>query len=133
MTHPTNLHQMMASKSALASSDDEQMHLHHHAEHVARTLLASNAKHSDLPLVMHAHACLVLGCSNVDDCVEMMEEALKLVSQAVKEGLLGEKEGIGMVKCCEAAMVGVLEDDDDDDDAGDEGEGEGGEERFELP
>jgi hypothetical protein len=135
---------MMSSKSALASSPDEQSRLYHHAMHVARTLLTSNAKHSDLPLVMHAHACLVLGCSNVDDCVEMMNEALTLVTQAVKEGLLGEKEGTEMVRCCEAAMGFALKgdedwvydgDDDDDDDDDDEGEdeGEGGEERFELP
>jgi hypothetical protein len=132
---------MMSSKSALASSPDEQTRLHHHAEHVARTLLTSNDKHSDLPLVMHAHACLVLGCSNVNDDIEMMSEALTLVTQAVKEGLLGEKEGTEMVRCCEAAMGFVLKrnedgeydgDDDDDDEGEGEDEGDGGEERF-LP
>jgi hypothetical protein len=130
---------MMTSKSALASSADEQTRLHHHAEHVSRTLLASNAKYSDLPLVMHAHACMVLGCSLVDDCVEMMKEALILVNQAVKEGLLGAKEGMEMVRCCEFAMgAWVGEDEDDEYDgngsgSGSESEDEGGEERFELP
>jgi hypothetical protein len=134
---------MMTSKSALASSPTEQYRLYHHAMHVARTLLASNAKHSDLPLVMHAHACMVLGCSDVNDCVERMQEALALVRQAVKEELLGEKEGHEMLRTCEVVMQiwgqeyeygeGEYDGDEADDEGEDEDEDEGGEGRVELP
>ena len=135
----------MTAKSALSSDLNEMLHLYHHASHIARTLLVSNAKHSDLPLVMHAHACMVIGCSDVDDCFEKMEEALMLVRQAVSEGLLTEKEGTEMVACCEAVMrmaeaeKGVGDGyesgsaSEDGDDYGDEDDREGGEERYELP
>lgn len=95
---------MMTSKSAVTTTSAEQARLYHHASHVARTLLTSNAKHSDLPLVMHAHACMVLGCSDEDGCFERMEEALSLVKQAVREGLLEQREGAEMVKSCEIVM-----------------------------
>jgi hypothetical protein len=135
---------MMSAKSALSSDPDEMTRLYNHASHIARTLLVSNAKHSDLPLVMHAHACMVIGCSDVDDCFDKMEEALMLVRQGVREGLLMEKEGMEMVAICEAIMMmaeagkgmgdgyesGSASEDGSD---GDDHEGEGGEERFELP
>lgn len=106
MTNPllTENPQMMTSKSALTTNSDEQARLYHHASHVARTLLASHAKHNDLPLVMHAHVCMVLGCSDDVDSFEMMEKALELVEQAVGEGVLGEKEAVEMKSTCEMVM-----------------------------
>ena len=131
---------MMAAKSALTTTADEQARLYNHASHVARKLLMSNTKYSDLPLVMHAHACLVLGCSDEDDCFEKMEEALILVKQAVEQGLLGEKEGAEMVRSCEIVMGMRGQVVGDGDGSGSEvsesdGEdgGEGGKEVFELP
>jgi hypothetical protein len=136
---------MMTAKSTLSSTPTEQSRLYHHASHIARTLLVSNTKHHDLPLVMHAHACMVIGCSDVDDCFEKMEEALMLVRQAVAEGLLTEKEGTEMVACCEGVMriaeeLGRGFEGDDDGDGSGSGSGSGsgdgeeeGEERFELP
>jgi hypothetical protein len=86
----------------------------------------------------------VIGCSDVDDCFEKMEEALMLVRQAVAEGLLTEKEGTEMVVCCEGVMRiakkelgGGFEGDDGDDGSGSgsvSGDGEEeGEERLALP
>ena len=88
---------------------------------------------------------MVIGCSDVDDCFEKMEEALMLVRQAVAEGLLTEKEGTEMVACCEGVMriaeeLGRGFEGDDDGDGSGSGSGSGsgdgeeeGEERFELP
>jgi hypothetical protein len=129
---------MMSSKSILTSDIAEQTRAYHHASHIARALLTSNAKHSDLPIVMHAHACMVLGCSDENDCIEMMENALTLVRQAVEEGLLGEREGTEMVRCCEVT-IGMreqemeLDAEYDESGSGSWSDGEGGEERFELP
>lgn len=94
----------MRSKSALTSHATEQLELYHKASHIAHTLLASNEKHGDLPMVMHAHACLVLGCSDEDDCYERMEEAVALIKLAMAEGDLGTPEGETMLKTCEVIM-----------------------------
>ena len=53
---------------------------------------------------MHAHACLVLGCSDEDDCYERMEEAVTLIKLAMAEGDLGRPEGEEMLKTCELIM-----------------------------
>lgn len=95
---------MMNSKTALTSHATEQLDFYHRASHIARTLLVSHEKHGDLPLVMHAHACLVLGCSDEDDCYERMEEALVLINHAMDEGVLGRMQGEEMVKTCEVVM-----------------------------
>lgn len=134
---------MMTSKSALASDNaSEQTRLYTHASHLARTLLASHTKHNDLPLVMHAHTCMVLGCSDAVDCYEMMEQALDLVEQAVGEGVLGDKEAAEMRRCCrlvmgmkEQEMVGEGEDGEESGGSGDDGDGvdEGEEGEDELP
>lgn len=55
-------------------------------------------------MVMHAHACLVLGCSDEDDCYERMEEAVALIKLAMAEGDLGRPEGEAMLKTCELVM-----------------------------
>lgn len=120
--------QMMTSKSAPTTKSDQQAKLYHHASHVARTLLASHAKHNDLPLVMHAHVCMVLGCSDDVDSFEMMERALELVGQAVEEEVLGRKEAVEMKRTCEAVMgmkerVVVGSDDEESEGSGEEGEG----------
>jgi hypothetical protein len=117
---------MMTSKTALSSHTTERAQNYHRASHIARTLLTSHENHDDLPLVIHAHACLVLGCSDEDDCYERMEEALRLVKTAVEEGALVEQEGREMMETCEAVMgmrkrVGNEdendEESDDDDDS----------------
>jgi hypothetical protein len=95
---------MMTAKSTLASSETELVDVYHHASHVARILLTSHEKHGDLPLVMHAHACLVLGCSDEDDCYERLEEALVLLRHAMEEGVVGQQEGEKMIKICEVVM-----------------------------
>lgn len=101
---PNRYSQMMNSKTALTSHATEQLELYHRASHIARTLLVSHEKHADLPLVMHAHACLVLGCSDEDDCYERMEEALVLINHAMDEGVLDRMQGEEMVKTCELVM-----------------------------
>jgi hypothetical protein len=125
---------MMTAKSTLASSETELVDVYPHASHVARILLTSHEKHGDLPLVMHAHACLVLGCSDEDDCYERLEEALVLLRHAMEEGVVGQQEGEKMIKICEVVMgmrgkapsddeesVGSEEDSEDDS----EGDGKG--------
>lgn len=84
---------------------------------------------------------MVLGCSDEDDCFERMEETLSLVKQAVREGLLEQREGAEMVKSCEIVMGmrGQVADGggSGDDGSGSEASGEEGEdcgeEIFELP
>jgi hypothetical protein len=116
---------MMTSKSALTSHATEQAANYHHASHVARTLLISNDRHGDLPLVMHAHACLVLGCSDENDCYERMQEALVLVKYAMSEGALSAPEGEALLETCELVM-GMREDEaaGSEDEASDGSEGE---------
>jgi hypothetical protein len=127
---------MMTSKSALTSHATEQAANYHHASHVARTLLTSNDRHDDLPLVMHAHACLVLGCSDENDCYERMQEALVLVKYAMSEGALSKLEGEAMIETCELVMgmrgdeaAGEEDEESDGEEDGEEdgedGEGEG--------
>jgi hypothetical protein len=95
---------MMTAKTALASDTTELTTLYTHASRLARVLLTSHEKHSDLPLVMHAQACLVLGCSDEDDCYERMEDALVLLKHAMDEGALGLREGEEMIRTCEVVM-----------------------------
>lgn len=75
-----------------------------HGSHIARTLLNSNDKHSDLPLVIHMHACMVLGCSEEDDCFERMEDAVVLIGHAMEDGLVPQSEGEAMLRSCEYLM-----------------------------
>ena len=127
----------MTSKTALTSNPTELTNNYTHASRLARILLSSHDKHGNLPLVIHAQACLVLGCSDEDDCYERMEEAVLLLNHAMEEGVLGREQGGAMIQTCEVVMgmrgqrFGGGEDDDkdeDDEDDGDEdGEGEGGE------
>jgi len=94
----------MNAKCTVASSEAELFDHYHRASHMARALLNSDAKHGDLPLVMRAHACMVLGCSDEDDCYERMEEALALIRQAMNENCLGQSDGEMMIESCEVIM-----------------------------
>jgi hypothetical protein len=95
---------MMQARCTVASSETELFGLYHRASHMARILLNSDEKHGDLPLIMRAHACMVLGCSDEDGCYERMEEALALIKQAVEERCLGQTDGEMMIKSCEVIM-----------------------------
>lgn len=119
---------MMIAKTALASDTTELTNLYTHASRLARVLLTSNEKHGDLPLVMHAQACLVLGCSDEDDCYERMEDALVLLKHAMNEGALGQQEGQSLIKTCEVVMGlrgQTLALSDDEEGGEDEGEEDG--------
>lgn len=119
----------MKAKTALASDAAELTNLYNHASRLAHILLTSHEKHGDLPLVMQAQACLVLGCSDEDDCYERMEEAVVLLNHATEDGALGLQEGEAMVKTCEVVM-GMRErmlaaSDDDEGSEAEDGEDEG--------
>lgn len=127
---------MMTSKTTLTSNPTETINNYAHASRLARILLGSHEKHDDLPLVIHAQACLVLGCSDEDDCYERMEDAVFLLNHAMEEGVLAREQGEAMVQTCELVMgmrgqrVGGGEDDDEDEHEGegeDDGQGEVGE------
>ena len=94
----------MASKTALTTDTTELVNYYNHASRLARILLSSHEKHDDLPLVIHAQACLVLGCSDEDDCYERMEDAVWLLNHAMEEGALGKEQGEAMIETCEAVM-----------------------------
>lgn len=94
----------MASKTALTTDTTELVNYYNHASRLARILLSSHEKHADLPLVIHAQACLVLGCSDEDDCYERMEDAVWLLNHAMEEGALGKEQGEAMIETCEAVM-----------------------------
>jgi hypothetical protein len=133
--------QMMTSKTALTSNPTELTNNYTHASRLARILLGSHEKHDDLPLVIHAQACLVLGCSDEDDCYERMEDAVFLLNHAMEEGVLDKERGGAMIETCELVMgmrgqraAGSEDDDGKDDDEGEgenegeeDGQGEGGE------
>ena len=118
---------MMTSKTALTTDTTELVNYYNHASRLARILLTSHEKHGDLPLVMHAQACLVLGCSDEDDCYERMEEAVVLLNNAMEEGALEKEQGEAMIETCEMVMgmrgqtLAMSDDEDDEDDAEDEG------------
>jgi hypothetical protein len=126
---------MMTSKTRLTTDTTELVNYYNHASRLARILLTSHEKHGDLPLVMHAQACLVLGCSDEDDCYERMEEAVVLLNNAMEEGALEKEQGEAMIETCEMVMgmrgqtLAMSDDEDDEDDAEDEGEREGEENR----
>ncbi|KAM0718920.1 hypothetical protein Q7P37_005992 [Cladosporium fusiforme] len=125
-----NLHNdMMHHQTAPASSPSQRESDASRAAHIARLLLSNHAINGDLPLVMNAHACLVIGCSDADDCYEKMQEAEMLgVCRTVMGVLEREAEG-------EDADYYEYDDDDDDEDEEDdadadvkgEDEDEGGE------
>ena len=126
---------MMTSKTRLTTDTTELVNYYNHASRLARILLTSHEKHGDLPLVMHAQACLVLGCSDEDDCYERMEEAVVLLNNAMEEGALEKEQGEAMIETCEVVMgmrgqtLAVSDDEDDEEGGEDEGEREGGENR----
>lgn len=119
------------------------------AQNIARHLLTSHAKHADVPLVMRAHSCLILGCSDDNDCIERMEEAIALIRLAGEEGALEKGQAEHMLEVCGRVMrvvrgeegIGKVEvegegegsesEGDEDKDGGEEGE-EGGED-YRLP
>ena len=109
---------MMTSKTALTTDTAELVTYYNHASHLARILLTSHEKHGDLPLVIHAQACLVLGCSDEDDCYERMEEAVVLLNHAMEESALEKEQGEAMIETCEVVigMRGhrIAESDDED-------------------
>ena len=86
-------------------------------------------------------ACLVLGCSDEDDCYERMEDAVFLLNHAMEEAVLAREQGEAMIQTCELVMgmrgqraAGGEDDDGKDDDEGEgenegeeDGQGEGGE------
>lgn len=92
------------------------------AQSIARDLLASETAYHDVPLIMHAHACLVIGCSDSDDCYEKMVEACGLFQAAVQESVLEREKGREMLEVCRRVM-GVMRKGD-----GGGGEGEDGSE-----
>ena len=94
----------MTSKTRLTTDTTELVDYYNHASRLARILLSSHEKHDDLPLVIHAQACLVLGCSDEDDCYERMEDAVWLLNHAMEEGALGKEQGEAMIETCEAVM-----------------------------
>lgn len=120
----------MTSKTALTSNPTELTNNYTHASRLARILLGSHEKHDDLPLVIHAQACLVLGCSDEDDCYERMEDAVFLLNHAMEEGVLDKERGGAMIETCELVMgmrgqrVGGSEKDDEEDDGENERKGE---------
>jgi hypothetical protein len=123
---------MMTSKTALTSNPTELTNNYTHASRLACILLQSHEKHDDLPLIIHAQACLVLGCSDEDDCYERMEDAVFLLNHAMEEGVLDKERGGAMIETCELVMgmrgqrVGGADDEEDEKDAeDDEDEGEG--------
>lgn len=127
---------MMTSKTTLTSNPTETINNYAHASRLARILLGSHEKHDDLPLVIHAQACLVLGCSDEDDCYERMEDEVFLLNHAMEEGVLAREQGEAMIQTCELVMgmrgqrVGGADDEEDDEDEGegeDDGKGEVGE------
>jgi phosphopantothenoylcysteine synthetase/decarboxylase len=126
---------MMTSKTRLTTNTTELVNYYNHATRLARILLTSHEKHGDLPLVIHAQARLVLGCSDEDDCYERMEEAVVLLNNAMEEGALEKEQGEAMIETCEMVMgmrgqtLAMSDDEDDEDDAEDEGEREGEENR----
>ena len=126
---------MMTSKTRLTTDTTELVNYYNHASRLARILLTSHEKHGDLPLVMHAQACLVLGCSDEDDCYERMEEAVVLLNHAMGEGALEKEQGEAMIETCEVVMgmrgqtLAVSDDEDDEEGGEDEGEGDGEENR----
>lgn len=111
---------------------------------IARTLLDSMDKNHDLPLVMHAHACLVVGCSDQDDCYEKMEQACRLFHIAMEEKLLPPQQGEEMLNVCHSVMQVIRrehESEDESDEDGDddydseetiEGEDDGGVDEYVL-
>ena len=117
---------MMASKTAPTTNTTQLIDYYNHASRLARILLSSHEKHGDLPLVIQAQACLVLGCSDEDDCYERMEDAIVLLNHAMEEGALGKEQGEAMIETCEVVMgmrgQRIAESDDEDDE--DEGESE---------
>ena len=125
----------MTSKTRLTTDTTELVNYYNHASRLARILLTSHEKHGDLPLVMHAQACLVLGCSDEDDCYERMEEAVVLLNHAMGEGALEKEQGEAMIETCEVVMgmrgqtLAVSDDEDDEEGGEDEGEGDGEENR----
>lgn len=115
----------MTSKTALTTDTTKLINYYNHASRLARILLSSHEKHGDLPLVIHAQACLVLGCSDEDDCYERMEDAVWLLDHAMEEGALEKEQGGAMIETCEVVMgmrgqrIGVS-DNEDGEDEGDE-------------
>lgn len=111
----------MTSKTALTTDTIELVNYYNHASRLARILLSSHEKHGDLPLAVHAQACLVLGCSDEDDCYERMEDAVWLLNRAMEEGALEKEQGGAMIETCEVVMgmrgqrIGVGDDEDDED------------------
>lgn len=91
------LHQMMLAQSqpatASANNDLNATVPSTDAAHIASTLLTAHAKHADLPLMMRAHASLVLACSEREDCYDHMAEARDCIKLAVQEGVLGKEQG----------------------------------------
>ncbi|CZT20722.1 uncharacterized protein RCC_06580 [Ramularia collo-cygni] len=45
-----------------------------HAENIARSLL----EHANIPLLIRARACMVIGCSNAPDHLDMAKEAVRI-------------------------------------------------------
>lgn len=125
----------MTSKTRLTTDTTELVNYYNHATRLARILLTSHENHGDLPLVIHAQACLVLGCSDEDDCYERMEEAVVLLNHAMEEGTLEKEQGKAMIETCEVVMgmrgqtLAVSDDEDDEDDGEDEVEREAEENR----
>lgn len=120
--------QMMTSKTALTTDTTELVNYYNHASRLARILLSSHEKHDDLPLVIHAQACLVLGCSDEDDCYERMKDAVWLLNHAMEEGALEKEHGEAMIETCEAVMgmrgqrIGASDDEDGEENGEEDGE-----------
>lgn len=103
------------------------------AAHIASTLLAAHGKHADLPLMMRAHASLVLACSEREDCYEHMAEARDCIKLAVEEGVLGKEQGEGVLGVTGKLMGLEEEREEGSSESEDENGGEGGEGDDSLP
>ena len=57
------------------------------AEHTARVLVS----HSDLPLLLRARSCMVLGCSDDDDALEWADEGVRVAELGMS--LAGSEAG----------------------------------------
>lgn len=80
-----------------------------YAESTAHTLL----ENADLPLLIRARALIVLGCSQKADCLEMAEEAVRIVRVGMAEmernGTPPNQEIDDLLRECEKVRDGAKE------------------------
>jgi hypothetical protein len=87
---------MMTLKTA--PPDDEEARIR--AEAIARTLF----NRFDLPTMSRVHVQIVLGCSQEDDAVGHLFDAVALTKDAMEDGEISKEEGEKLIKSCEDVM-----------------------------